>query len=207
MINKNKKGISKWRIILIILGIAIVFLIADFILARALWARQVDDFSPQIYCEKEIIEKSEILMVIPLYNNISIAENKTWCQEILALNKTLGMHGVYHTFQEFLEIRDEDYIKNGMREFKKCFGFYHTFQEFLEIRDENYIKNGMREFKKCFGFYPTLFEAPQLALSKDNEVRLGSLNMSINHHSFNFFHKVYHCSDTGSVKNGIIDII
>lgn len=178
MINKNKKGISKWRIILIILGIAIVFLIADFILARALWARQVDDFSPQIYCEKEIIEKSEILMVIPLYNNISIAKNKSWCDEIIAMNKTLGMHGVYHTFQEFLEIRDEDYIKNGMR-----------------------------EFKKCFGFYPTLFEAPQLALSKDNEVRLGSLNMSINHHSFNFFHKVYHCSDTGSVKNGIIDII
>jgi hypothetical protein len=175
-LEKNKLG--KIGVILILLGVVILFLLVDGVLMRAVSARQVDDFSPQIYCSQEITNKSEILMVIPLYNNISIAENKTWCEQTLRLNKTLGMHGVYHSYNEFLEPRDLEYIKRGME-----------------------------EFKKCFGYYPRVFEAPQLALNRENRELISSFNMTVNHYGFNALHKVYHCSDTGKFKNRIVDKI
>ncbi len=169
---KNKKVLSIFVKVLIIL----VFCLFIFILLRNINPRQVDDFSPQIYCEQEIIAKSDVLMVIPIFKNISIAENKSWCEQTLALNKTLGMHGVYHTFNEF-----------------------------YTSRDDNYINNGKEEFKKCFGFYPKLFEAPQVALSIENAKVLKSLNFTILGYKYNLFHKVYHCSDTGKYSNRFID--
>ena len=43
---------------------------------RVVSSNQLDDVSPGISCEKNLIEKSESLAVVPLYRNISIAENK-----------------------------------------------------------------------------------------------------------------------------------
>ena len=167
------------KIIFFIILIILFFSFFDLWLARRVLPRQIDDFSDSILCEEEYLEKSSILMVIPLFENKSIAENKTWCKYVLSLDKTLGMHGVYHTYREFL----------------------------VENRGEDYIRLGMQEFYKCFGFYPEIFEAPQLALSKDNEKTLKSLGFKVRGYPYSLSHKVYHCSDTGRYRNSFIDII
>jgi predicted deacetylase len=184
----EKKGLGKRGIILILIGIVVIFLLVDWILMRAVSLRQVDDFSPEIPCNYELVNKSETLLIIPLFNNISVASNKTWCEQTLALNKTLGMHGVYHSYREFLEPRSEDYIRAGME-----------------------------EFKKCFGYYPSLFEAPQLALSTLNKKTLLDMGFQIRGTSYTLTHKVYHCQDKGifatritsnfNLTNKFIDII
>ncbi|MDP1728710.1 MAG: hypothetical protein Q8L27_00720 [archaeon] len=138
--------------------------------------RQVDDIGPLISCEADIIDKSETLMVIPIFNGIGISENKTWCDYILSLNKTLGMHGVYHTYQEF-----------------------------LELRNESYVRIGMGEFKKCFGFYPEIFEAPQLAFNGDNAEVLRESMLKFRGYPYSLTHKVYHCQDSGKYSNRFID--
>jgi len=153
-----------------------IFVLLLIILFRNINPRQVDDFSPNIYCEQEVIDKSDILLVIPIFENISIAENMSWCEQTLALNKTLGMHGVYHSFNEFYTLRDSEYINRGKE-----------------------------EFRKCFGFYPKLFEAPQVANSRENSGILKSLNFRILGYWHNLFHKAYHCSDTGLYSNRFID--
>lgn len=166
------------RIIFVCFLVFIIFLIIYLIILRFSLERQVDDVSPGIQCNEDILKKVEVLMVIPLLNNISIVENKSWCNYILALNKTLGMHGVCHTYNEFYETRNKDYILLGAI-----------------------------EFEKCFGFYPKIFEAPQLALSKENKRTLESMNFNVFDYGYNAFHKVYHCGDTGLVSNSFIDWI
>jgi len=152
------------RIVVIILITIWVILCLIWIL-RLILPRQVDDIGPEIFCENGIIEKSETLWVIPLYNNRSIAENKTWCENILSLNKTLGMHGVYHTYNEF-----------------------------YEIQTESYIEKGMEEFKKCFGYYPIIFKSPQLSLNRKNTDVLKSMNLTIYGMFNQISHKAYHCN-------------
>jgi len=179
---------SKRKLILIFLFVIIFFLLFDLLLARAVWPRQIDDVHSTISCSQDLLDKSDILLVIPFFNGVSIAENKTWCNQILALNKTLGLHGVYHTYQEFLESREQEYIEQGMA-----------------------------EFKKCFGFYPTLFEAPQLALSKQNEKSLMKMGFQVIGWPHTLSHKVYHCQDSGEfainvwkgfrITNKLIDYI
>ena len=164
----GKRSIGKWALIIIFLIVVILFLLFDLFLARGVWDRQIDDYSSQIECDSRFVDKSETLMVIPLFNNVSIAENKTWCKQTLALNKTLGMHGVYHNYQEFLEPRSEEYIQVGME-----------------------------EFKKCFGYYPTLFEAPHLALGSENKQTLFKMGFEIRNWGYTLTHKVYHCQDKG----------
>jgi hypothetical protein len=156
----------------LIIFIALIFFLFIF---RIISSAQLDDISPQIQCDEELLEKSDILFVIPIYNNISIAENKTWCQEILALNKTLGMHGVYHFYQEFYE----------------------------DI-DDNYLNKGKEEFKKCFGFYPEHFKAPQLAITNNNRMLIKS-QMKFYGYLSQYLHKDYHCNDTGKIRNKIIN--
>ena len=154
-----------FRILLYFILVLLLIFIALYII-RLFGERQIDDVNPFRFCENEYVDKSETLMVIPLFENKSIAENKTWCNYILSLNKTLAMHGVYHSYNEF-----------------------------LEDRDENYIKLGIEEFKKCFGYYPIIFEAPQLALSKNNEKLLRQMGFEVRNYRFNMFHRVYHCVD------------
>jgi hypothetical protein len=155
---------NKKNIFIILASIFILFLIL--FLIRIFSEVQMDDVNPQRFCEPSLIGKSKILMIIPLLNNISIAENQTWCEEILALNKTLGMHGVFHTSAEF-----------------------------NILRNTSYIEEGIVEFQKCFGYFPIIFEAPELKLSSVNKMTLESLNFSIRPIRYNIFHKVYHCTD------------
>jgi predicted deacetylase len=118
-------------------------------------------------CQEELLQDSSVLMVIPIFENHSIAENKTWCESIIALNKSIGMHGVYHTEKEF-----------------------------LTARDEKYILNGMEEFNKCFGFYPEIFSPPEIIISKANKNLISSMNFTIRGLPYYLTHRVYHCTDS-----------
>ena len=157
-------------------------LILFFIIALVLYifrlssSKEVDDVNPLIQCDSEILDKSDVLWVIPLFNNESIAENKSWCDYILSLNKTLELHGIYHNYKEF-DVK----------------------------RESNYIEKGIIEFEKCFGFKPDKFKAPQLALSGENKKILNGLGFKVYGRSNQFTHKVYHCSDTGIFSNEFIE--
>jgi predicted deacetylase len=160
----------------IILFLVIGLLLALF-LNRALSPREIDDISPEIFCEQEYIEKADILWVIPKFNNKPISDDKEWCEYILSLNKTLGLHGVIHEREEF-----------------------------ATDRNQKYIKEGIKIFEDCFNQTPTMFKPPQLEISTYNRYliirnkleRKGKLNAVL--------HKVYHCGDTGIIPNKIIDL-
>ena len=160
-----------------------LFLLAILILVISLWVirfvmpRQLDDVSPEIGCSEEIIGKSDILTVVPLFNNKSIADEGEWCDYIGSLNKTLVLHGVYHSYKEFEETRSEEYINRGAK-----------------------------EFERCFGFYPEIFEAPQMALSEENEKTLEKMGFEIIGKSNEFIRKVYHCQEEGEFRVKVLGI-
>lgn len=157
--------------------ISLFMLLLIWYIVRSYNLRELDDVSPKIECENELLEKSDILWVIPLFDNISIAEDKTWCNQILVLNKTLGLHGIYHAYKEL----DTD-------------------------RDEEYIKRGIGAFENCFGFKPAIFKPSHLALSSKNKLIIMNNNLK-SYGEFNqLTHKVYHCSNTGRFSNKLIDI-
>ncbi|OYT36030.1 hypothetical protein B6U91_02080 [Candidatus Pacearchaeota archaeon ex4484_71] len=145
--------------------------------ARNISKRQIDDVSPEIFCEKEYLQKADILWVIPEYNNSPISKHKEWCKEIVSLNKTIGMHGLNHNYREFN---------------------YH-------ITDEQLMK-GVSEFEECFNQTPKMFKPPQLKISKENRQMIKRHNLELKRFSNQFFHKVYHCSDTGTLPNKFHDI-
>ena len=150
--------------VIVVLGV--VLILATLFTTRLVSTRQIDDVSPSRLCEDEFLKKSDILMVIPFLGNISLAENGSWCEYVKELNKTIGMHGIYH---------------NG--------------EEFGHPVDKESILRGMEEFNKCFGFYPVLFEAPELSLSIENENILKEMNFTIIKRWDYITHKVYHCTD------------
>jgi predicted deacetylase len=158
----------------VIIVILVVFLFIWVI--RIFSDRHLDDISPGIECDIELIEKSDILFVIPKYSNQSISDNMSWCENVLEFDKELAMHGVYHTYEEFLEGRSKEYLNEGIN-----------------------------IFEECFGFEPESFKAPQMELSRENKkiIRerikiVGKINQ--------IFHKTYHCEDTGILSNRFIDI-
>ncbi len=165
---------KNWLKVLVLGIVSITFIL---LLIRAFSAKQLDDVSPEIPCQEKLLENSDILYIIPLFNNQSIAENKEWCSYILSLNKTLGMHGVYHAYQEFLEDRDKEYVQRGMI-----------------------------EFEKCFNITPKYFEPPQLAISKNNKVLVESLMIRHGYFQ-QITHKVYHCNNSGKYPNWLIRVI
>jgi len=132
MKNRNK-------ILFIFLFLIILILIV--ILIRALSLSEIDDVTPAIACKQKDLEKSDILFVIPKFENKSISENKNWCEYILSLNKTLGIHGVYHSYNEFAYPRTQEYLDEGIK-----------------------------IFEDCFGFKPEFFKAPQLNISEENKI-------------------------------------
>ncbi len=87
---------------IILISIMIIFLLLlTLFFIRSFSSREIDDVSSEIPCNKEYLEKSDILWVIPKFNNKPISKNPEWCDYILSLNKTLGLHGVTHEFEEF----------------------------------------------------------------------------------------------------------
>jgi predicted deacetylase len=164
------------KIFLIFLAI-LFFLILTLFLVRAFSLRELDDVSPEIICEKGLLEKSSTLWIIPKYNNQPISENREWCDEILSLNKTLGMHGVSHEFREF-----------GIE------------------RNQAYLEKGMQIFEECFGYKPTMFKPPQLKISEENRKLIEENNMILKEEANQIFHKVYHCGEYGEKRNWLISL-
>ncbi|MBU0760487.1 MAG: hypothetical protein KJ600_00255 [Nanoarchaeota archaeon] len=157
--------------------IAIILFLIPFslFLLRATSQKQLDDLSPEIPCSENLIEKSDVLWVIPKFNNISI-QDKEWCDYILSLNKTLGLHGVYHTYEEFQTPRSQDYLNEGIT-----------------------------AFENCFHFKPEIFKPPQLKISKENKQLIKNSGLKLKTQANQLTHKVYHCSDTGKFSNRFID--
>lgn len=171
MKKSSKKLVLGMLILLIVIELVFVLWIARFFSER-----QIDDVSPGIPCDKEIMEKADIFYVIPKFSDMSLTENMSWCNQILGMNKTLEMHGVYHTFNEFAVDRDKTYLDEG-----------------VDI------------FERCFGFKPERFKAPQLELSSGNKA-LVSKEMQIDTWWNQLTHKVYHCNDSGLWPNRMIDV-
>jgi len=164
---------KKLKYILIIL-VLFIFL---WFFARMVNSKEIDDVSPGIFCEKEYLMKSDVLWVIPKFENKSIAENKSWCEYVLSLNKTLGLHGVLHEYEEFGEIRNQDYLDEGMD-----------------------------MFEECFGFKPVMFKPPQLKIIKENKNLVQKNSLMFKGKWNQGVHKVYHCNDTGMISNEFIDL-
>lgn len=164
---KSKKIILKTLSIIGIL--ALIFLSLRFVSPRYL-----DDISPRIDCEDELISKSDILFVIPNYEGEGIGNNKEWCQKILSYNKTLALHGIYHTYREFQ----------------------------MNITKEQ-LEMAIEEFKECFGKSPELFKPPQLEISEENIKLVKENGMKVKAKFAQISHKSYHCSDTGRYSNSL----
>ncbi len=107
----------------ILKNIAIVStgLIICLFFVRLILPTQIDDVSPSIFCEEELLDLADVYYVIPKFENVST--DKDWCDDILGRNKELRMHGVYHSFEEFAEVRDKEYLGEGIKIFEACFGF------------------------------------------------------------------------------------
>lgn len=142
---------------------------------RFLGHTELDDVHPEIQCDEDLYEKSDVIWVVPLYESKSIAENEEWCSYILDMNKTIGLHGVRHNHMEF----DRDV-------------------------DESYLYFGISAFEECFGFKPEIFKAPYLAISETNENLVEDFGMKIKGRLNQITHKVYHCSDHGIYSNKLI---
>lgn len=167
---------KKWKILIWIL-IIILIILAILVVIRANTTREIDDITPGIACEQEYLQKADILWVIPRYQNTPISENEKWCSEILVLNKTIGMHGIYHAYKEF------NYYVNKTE-----------FQETIQI------------FEDCFGYKPTIFKPPYLVISDENEILVKKHGFKIRNRWHQTFHKVYHCNNTGTLPNWFHDI-
>ena len=171
-----KKGAKIFLTILI----AIISLIIILFLIRLVNPREIDDITPGIPCEneKEYIEKSEYLWVIPNFQGHKISENPEWCNEILAMNKTLGLHGISHT--------------------------YHEFE--LNNLSQDELNYGIKEFEKCFGYKPKLFKPPYLYINKENKILINQNNLILKYRFNQAIHKVYHCNNSGRFSNNFIDV-
>ena len=144
---KNKRNRKKVLLVMIILLITIELVFILWIV-RFFSEKQADDISQGIPCDREIMEKADVLYVIPKYNNQSLTENMSWCDSILKMNKTLALHGVYHTYNEFAVDRDKTYLDEG-----------------VDI------------FERCFGFKPERFKSPQLRITGANKEMFGDIEL------------------------------
>lgn len=170
-----KMGVKKRGIIVLLtLAILVVFLF----LIRLVNSSEIDDVTPGIPCPEIAMYNPDILYVIPNYNNNSISRDKEWCNYILSLNKTLALHGVTHTYNEF---------------------FYSDISQ-IELT------KGILEFERCFNEKPEMFKPPQIKISSKNRYLIKNNNLKL-HTRFNqITNKVYHCSDSDKIPNRIVNI-
>jgi len=174
---KDKKS-GKFIISVKIILLVVVTLLVLLFFIRLFSARHLDDVHPNIPCEDDLLEKADNFYVIPKFDGVNISDYSQWCAKIKSYNKTIALHGVYHTYHEF-----------------------------LTSRDSGYVDSGAIEFEKCFGFYPDRFKAPQLELSGDNKKLLLNEGYNVDSKFENIFHKAYHCNEEGLFPNWIHDLI
>ncbi len=157
-----------------IFGVLILILL----FIRIITPTEIDDVHPNIECGGIQKYNPDVLWVIPLYEGVGISNNQEWCREILSLNKTLGMHGVYHKYREFSQIKFTEYLNEGMD-----------------------------EFEKCFGYKPETFKPPQLRINLQNKKILKENNLIVKNKFNQVTHKVYHCDGMSKIPNWIIHIL
>jgi len=156
--------------------VGILILLLMFI--RIISPRQIDDVHPNIPCENIKKYNPDVLWVIPLYEGNGISEDKEWCEYIKNLNKTIGMHGVYHEYREFYQERNSEYLQQGIQ-----------------------------EFEACFGYKPEMFKPPQLKFDYENKDILEENNLKLKNKINLWTHKVYHCEDMSRVPNWLVKIV
>lgn len=176
---KDKKT-NKTKLLLILL-LALVFVLFEmnYFFIRAAGPRQIDDVHPSAGCAREYLKKSDILWVIPKFKNIPITSNKTWCEQVKNLNKTIGLHGIRHTWKEF-----------GKEKIAK-----EDLEEAISLIEE------------CFNQTPTMFKPPHLTLSPQNKKLLKEYNFTIKKRFNQLTNKIYHCNSSGLFTNEFIDVI
>jgi predicted deacetylase len=162
----------KRRVIPLLIVLTILVLL---LFIRAFSPIEIDDVHPGISCEPELLQRSDVLWVVPLFENDSILNHPQWCSYIKSLNKTLGLHGVYHSYNEF-----------------------------AAQRDDAYLKEGIKIFESCLNITPTIFKAPQIAFNESNFEALWKDDLESRGKLNQLFHKVYHCDDTGEFPNWFI---
>jgi hypothetical protein len=178
--SKKKSSLTKNQILFILIAI-IVFIMFEmnFIMIRAAGTKQIDDVHPDAGCSMKYLRKSDILWVIPDFNGEKITKNQTWCEEVSALNKTIGMHGITHSWKEFAgNITKDD------------------------------IQKGIDLIQECFNKTPEMFKPPHLTMSQKNKELLeNEFNLTIKKRFNQITHKIYHCNSSGLFDNEFIDII
>ncbi len=168
---KRKKVVLK--IIIIVLTVLI-----SLFLIRAVNPSEIDDITPGIPCPELEKYNPDVLYVIPNYQEHPLSFYPEWCDYILSLNKTLALHGLNHTYREFL---------------------------YQEITQEN-LQSGIYEFETCFGYSPEIFKPPQLKINKENKDLIEKNNLKLQGIFNQITHKVYHCEDSDNIPNKIIRI-
>jgi len=112
----------------------VVVLIVGLWFVRAVLPSQVDDVSPLMNCSDEVLDLGDVYFVVPKFGGVEI--DGEWCEKmkkrvssssselgVSSWEKRLAMHGVYHSYHEFGEFRDEAYFGEGVEIFEECFGF------------------------------------------------------------------------------------
>lgn len=166
----------KRKVVIGLLFLAI--LVAFLFLIRLISPSEIDDVTPGINCPEIAIYNPDTLYVIPNYSNNPISENREWCNYILSLNKTLELHGVTHSYREFL------------------------YSDISQIE----LTKGILEFEKCFNKTPEMFKPPQLEINKKNKQLIKNNNLKLRNKFDQITHKVYHCNDSDKIPNRIVKI-
>lgn len=169
----KKRGNIKKTIFFSILALLILLFII-----RLINPTEIDDVTPGIHCPEIEKYNPKILYVVPNYNNTPISQDKEWCQYIFSLNKTLYLHGINHTYREFL---------------------------YKDISQED-LDFGISEFESCFNLSLTAFKPPQLKINKENRRLIRKNNIKLKGLFNQLTHKVYHCEDSSIIPNKIIKI-
>ncbi|MGY4884542.1 MAG: DUF2334 domain-containing protein [Nanobdellota archaeon] len=163
----------------ILIFLLIILIIATILfITRLINPTEIDDVSPGIPCPEIQQYHPDVLYIIPNYENHPLSYYSEWCSYILALNKQLGLHGVKHTYREFL---------------------------YEDISQEK-LNYGISEFEKCFGYKPETFKPPQLKISHENKQLIKENSLKLKTEFSALTHKVYHCKDTGIISNRIVRI-
>lgn len=129
----------------------------------------VDDITPVSSCHT-LIEKSDVLYVIPNFEGHSLDKYPKWCKEMKALNKTFGLHGITHEYHEF--DKKIDHAK---------------------------LEEAIKIFEDCFGYKPAFFRPPYNKISVENKALLKSFNMTLYQGTY-LLHPYCHCQPGGWMK-------
>jgi len=170
--------VKKILFALLVFFLVLLTMVAALFLVRIVTPTEIDDVSPGILCPEIERYNPDVLYVIPDYNAHPLSFYPEWCKYILSSNKELGLHGLNHTYREFL--------------------YEDISQEELNL--------GIEEFEKCFGYKPEMFKPPQLAISGENKQLIIKNNLKFRGYFHQATHKVYHCNDDKTIPNKIIEI-